>query len=147
MVYTGIDASAEMKSMAGSMFGEVFAGSVNCRMLGAFAQLDASFWEGCSELPSLVVFSMSYFFSRVSAQYSEHLALQISEIMRQHPLNRYLFVIQQSECDAQLNSFTVFKRILTPLVSVFSSGVASLPYVFDSKERMLPFGYEIYCSR
>ena len=93
MVYTGIDVSTEMKRMARKLLDDVFNGKINCQMFNSFNELDASYWEGCSELPSLVIFNMSYFFSNVSAQFTERLAIQISEIMKDHPLNRYVFFI------------------------------------------------------
>ena len=121
MIYTGIDVSTEMKRMARTLLDDVFGGNVNCQMLSTFNELDASFWEGCSELPSLIIFNMSDFFSNVSAQFTERLALQITEIMKHHPLNRYVFFIQHSYSDKNLNSFKVFKRILSPYINVIKS--------------------------
>lgn len=147
MVYTGIDVSTEMKRMARILLDDVFNGEINCQMYNSFNELDASYWEGCSELPSLVVFNMSYFFSNVSAQFTERLAIQISEIMKKHPLNRYVFFIQHSECDKKLNSFKVFKRIISPYIKVIKSEDTFFSYVLNYKERMLEFCYDIYCSK
>lgn len=147
MVYTGIDVSTEMKRMAKNLLGDVFNGDINCQMYNSFNELDASYWEGCSELPSLVIFNMSYFFSNVSAQFTERLAIQISEIMKNHPLNRYVFFIQHSECDKKLNSFKVFKRIISPYIKVIKSEDTFFSYVLNYKERMLEFCYDIYCSK
>ena len=147
MVYTGIDVSTEMKRMAKNLLGDVFNGDINCQMYNSFNELDASYWEGCSELPSLVIFNMSYFFSNVSAQFTERLAIQISEIMKNHPLNRYVFFIQHSECDKKLNSFKVFKQILSPYIKVIKSEDTFFSYVLNYKERMLEFCYDIYCSK
>ena len=147
MVYTGIDVSTEMKRMAGDLLDDIFDGEINYQMINAFHELDTSYWDGCSELPSLVIFNMSYFFSNVSAQFAERLAVQISEVMKKYPLNRYLFFIQHSECDKKLNSFKVFKRILTPYTNVIKSEGSSFPYVLNSKERMHEFYYDLYCSK
>ena len=147
MVYTGIDVSTEMKGMAGNLLDDIFDGEINYQMINAFHELDTSYWDGCSELPSLVIFNMSYFFSNVSAQFAERLAVQISEVMKKYPLNRYLFFIQHSECDKKLNSFKVFKRILTPYINVIKSEGSSFPYVLNSKERMHEFYYDLYCSK
>ena len=81
MVYTGIDVSTEMKRMGRNLLDEVFHSKINYQMLNSLNELDASYWEGCSELPSLVIFNMSYFFSNVSAQFTERLAIQMSEII------------------------------------------------------------------
>ena len=147
MVYTGIDVSTEMKRMARTLLDDVFNGEINCQMYNSFNELDASYWEGCSELPSLVIFNISYFFSNVSAQFTERLAIQICEIMKSHPLNRYIFFIQHSECDKKLNSFKVFKRIISPYIKVIKSEDTFFSYVLNYNERMLEFCYDIYCSK
>ena len=122
MVYTGIDVSAEMRQMGKTLLDDVFNGALRCRMADAISQLDASFWEDCSALPSLVVFTMSHFFASVTAQFAESLALQISEVMKAHPLNSYLFIVQHDDCDKRLNPFLVFKQVLSPLTTVVGSG-------------------------
>ena len=147
MVYTGIDVSTEMKRMGRNLLDEVFSGDINYQMLNSFNELDASYWEGCSELPSLIIFNMSYFFSNVSAQFTERLAIQMSEIIKKHPLNKYMFIIQHSECDNKLNSFKVFKRILAPYIKVIKSEETSFSYILNYKERILEFCYDIYCSK
>ena len=144
MVYTGIDASEEMRQMAERFLDEVFHDQITCQMLDSFQQLDASYWKGCSELPSLVVFNISYFFSNVPAQFTEQLALQISQVIRKYPLNKYLFIIQHSQFDRQLNSFRVFQRILSPLIHVVRSEEASFPYVLNHKERKHDFCFDIW---
>ena len=134
MVYTGIDISIEMKRMGGKMLDDVFDEKLHYQMLDSVSEMDMTYWEGCSELPSLVIFNMSYFFSNVTAHFTEWLALQISEIMRRHPLNRYLFVVQNSECDKQLNSYKVFRQVLRPLTRVVKSDKTSFSYVLNYKE-------------
>lgn len=146
MVYTGIDVSAEMRRMGKRLLDDVFGGKLHHQMLDSVSELDAGYWEGCSELPSLVIFNMSCFFSCVTAHFAESLAVRISEIMRQYPLNRYLFFIQQSECDKKLNSLKVFRQVLSPMTTVVKSGDASSSYVFSGKERTLNFSYDIFCS-
>ena len=147
MVYTGIDVSTEMKRMGRNLLDEVFHSKINYQMLNSLNELDASYWEGCSELPSLVIFNMSYFFSNVSAQFTERLAIQMSEIIKNYPLNKYMFIIQHSECDKKLNSFKVFKRILDPYIRVIKSEDTSFSYILNYRERLMEFCYDIYCSK
>ena len=146
MVYTGIDISIEMKRMGGKMLDDVFNERLHYQMLDSISEMDMTYWEGCSELPSLIIFNMSYFFSNVAAHFTERLALQISEIMRRHPLNRYLFVVQHSECDKQLNSYKVFRQVLRPITRVVKSEKTSFSYVLNYKERALEFCYDIFAS-
>ena len=87
---------------------DVFQGDLHYQMTDSFNALDGSFWDGCSELPSLVVINMSYFFSNVTAQFTERLAIQISEVMKKYPLNKYVFFIQHSEYDKNLTSSEAF---------------------------------------
>ena len=147
MQYIGVDVSTEMKRMGERMLDNVFNGELNYKMLDSFNELDSTYWEGRSELPSLVIFNMSYFFSNVSAQFTEKLATQIGEVMKKYPLNRYLFIIQHSECDKRLNSFKVFKQVLTPFTKVIKSEKSSFSYVLNYKERMLLFCYDILFSK
>lgn len=146
MIYTGIDASAEMKRMASTLMDEVFNGTISCQLFDSFDSLDASYWEGCSELPSLIVFNMSYFFSKVSAQFAERLALQMIDIMKRYPLNRYVFIIQHADCDQRLNSFSVFKRMLSPYVRVVRSESSAFSYELNHQERVQHFSFCIYGS-
>jgi hypothetical protein len=147
MVYTGIDVSAEMKRMGKKLSDDIFAGRLNCQMLSSINEISTNYWKGCSELPSLIVFNMSYFFSNVTAQFTEKLASEIAEIMKTYPLNKYLFFIQHSECDKRLNSYKVFRRVLDPLTTVVKSEASSFSYLLRCKERTLNFCYDIWRSR
>jgi hypothetical protein len=147
MVYTGIDVSTDMKRMGKNFLNEVFHGKLHYQMTDSFNALGCSFWDGCSELPSLVIINMSYFFSNVPAQFTERLACQISEVMKKFPLNKYVFFIQHSENDKMLNSFRVFKQLLSPLTIVIKSEKTSFSYVLNYKERTLDFCYDIWTNK
>ena len=49
MVYAGIDVSTEMKRMGKYLLNDVFNGEINWQMFNSFNELDALYWEGCSE--------------------------------------------------------------------------------------------------
>ena len=147
MVYTGIDVSTEMKRMGKKFMDDVFQGALHYQMIDSFNALDGSFWDGCSELPSLVIINMSYFFSNVTAQFTERLAIQISEVMKKYPLNKYVFFIQHSEYDKKLNSYRVFKQVLAPQIVVKKSENAIFSYVLNYNERTLDFCYDIWTNR
>ena len=146
MVYTGIDISIEMKRMGKRMLDDMFSGKLHYQMLDSVSEMDMAYWEGCSELPSLIIFNMSYFFSNVTAHFTERLALQITEIMRRHPLNKYLFIVQHSESDEQLNSYKVFRQLLRPVTRVIKSEKTSFSYMLNYKERTLAFCYDMFAS-
>ena len=147
MVYTGVDVSTEMKRMGKKFMDDVFQGDLHYQMTDSFNALDGSFWEGCSELPSLVIINMSYFFSNVTAQFTEKLANQISEVMKKYPLNKYVFFIQHSEYDKELNSYRVFKQVLAPHIVVNKRENTSFSYVLNYHERTLDFCYDIWTKR
>ncbi len=147
MIYTGIDVSIEMKRMGRNFLNDALHRKLQYQMLDSFNSLDFNFWDGCSELPSLVIINMSYFFSNVTAQFTERLAMQISEIIKRYPLNRYLFFIQHSECDKKLNSYRVFRHILTSQTVVVKSEKSSFSYILNYKERTLPFNYDIIIGK
>ena len=146
MVYIGIDISIEMKRMGKRMLDDMFSGKLHHQMLDSVSEMDMAYWEGCSELPSLIIFNMSYFFSNVTAHFTERLALQITEIMRRHPLNKYLFIVQHSESDEQLNSYKVFRQLLRPVTRVIKSEKTSFTYMLNYKERTLAFCYDMFAS-
>ncbi len=147
MVYTGIDVSTEMKHMGNFFLNEALHRKLQCQMIDSFNSLDVNFWNGCSELPSLVIINMSYFFSNVTAQFTERLAMQISGIIKKYPLNRYLFLIQHSECDKKLNSYKVFRHVLASQTVVKKSEKASFSYILNHNERTLPFNYDIIIGK
>lgn len=143
MVYTGIDVSMEMKRMGKSFLDDVCKRELHYQMKDSFQELGHAYWDGCSELPSLVIINMSYFFSNVNASFTERLAIQISEVMKKYPLNKYLFIIQHSECDNKLNSYKVFREVLAPHTFIVKSEKDSFSYVLNYKNRTLEFCYDI----
>ena len=146
LVYTGIDVSTEMKRMGIKLWDDIHGDDLHYQMIDSFNALGSSFWEGCSELPSLVIINMSYFFSNVNAQFTERLATQINEILKKYPLNQYIFFIQHSECDKKINSYKVFKRIISPNVTIIKDESSTFSYILNHKERTLDFCYTILKS-
>lgn len=108
--YYGIDTSEAMLDMAEKMMKDGYGDKVCFNKVRSFSQLDANFWAGVSEVPSLVVFNFSNFFSMVSPAFSEKLANQISNIMKKYPLNKYEFFILQAEGEENSKSCRVFKN-------------------------------------
>lgn len=147
MLYTGLDISMEMKRMGSKLIDEVCEGKLHYQMKDSFTELDTSFWEGFSELPSMVLINVSYFFSNVSAQFTERLATQIAGVIKKYPLNKYVFFIQHSEIDKKLNSYKVFKQILKPLTKIVKSEDSCFTYLLNYKERTLDFSYDIWTNR
>lgn len=146
MLYTGIDISMEMKRMGRKLIDEICEGKLQYQMKDSFNELDSSYWDRCSELPSMVLINISYFFSNVSAQFTERLATQIAEVIKNYPLNKYVFFIQHSETDKKLISYKVFKQILRPLTKSVKSEDSSFTYMLNYKERTLDFCYDIWTN-
>ena len=69
------------------------------------------------------------------------------EVMKKYPLNKYLFFIQHSELDKDLNSYKVFKQILRHQIKVVKSEETSFSYMLNYQERTLAFCYDIWVSR
>lgn len=147
LLYTGIDVSIEMKRMGQKFINDIFQGNLHYQMIDSFNSLDKTFWDACSELPSLVIINMSYFFSNVTAQFTEKLAIQISEVMKKYPLNKYLFFIQHSEHDKKLNSYKVFKQVLSSQILVNKSESSNFSYILNHNERTLDFCYDIWINK
>lgn len=143
MVYTGIDVSEEMKNMGRKLLSHIFEEHLNYQTISSFKSLDQNFWEGCSELSSLVVFNISYFFSNVTTQFAEKLAQQILDVVKSYTLNKYVIVIQQSEFDYNLNSYKTFMRILSQYMIKQKEEKSSFSYRLNYKEKTIPFCYTI----
>ncbi len=111
--YYGIDTSEAMLDMAEKMMKDGYGDKACFHKVRSFSQLDANFWAGVSEVPSLVVFNFSHFFSMVSPSFSEKLANQISNVMKKYPLNKYEFFILQAEGEENSKSCKVFKNSFT----------------------------------
>lgn len=118
MVYTGIDISVQMNNLSKCFMQRIFAGKVNCQFKQSFVELGDAFWKGCSELPSLIIMNFSYFFSNVNSAFAEKLAQEIREVMKNYPLNRYMFIINHSEQDRGLNAYRVFCHNLKDVTNV-----------------------------
>ena len=146
LTYTGVDVSEGMRQMARAFVREMFADRLHCRTVGAFDALDGAFWADCSEVPSLVVLGLSYFFSCTTSQAAEQLARQMAGVMRRYPLNRYVILVQHDELDDELNSYRAFRRVLTQHVQVITEGKAQAACTLEGKEQALPFAYCIMAN-
>ena len=111
--YYGIDTSEAMLDMAEKMMKDGYGDKACFHKVRSFSQLDANFWAGVSEVPSLVLFNFSHFFSMVSPAFSEKLANQISNVMKKYPLNKYEFFIKEAEGEENSKSCRVFKNSFT----------------------------------
>ena len=109
--YVGIDTSRPMQAMARRMM-EATGRDIRVMTEESFAALSEVFWKSRSEVSSLFVFTFSYYFACVTPAVAERLARQIVEVMARHPLNRYIFVVQQAPSDARLRSFQAFMSVL-----------------------------------
>ncbi|MCQ2195957.1 MAG: AAA domain-containing protein [Bacteroidaceae bacterium] len=143
MVCTGIDTSTEMQHLGMQFMDGMFGKRIHYQMLDAFTSLGKSFWQGCSELPSLVIFNLAYFFSNVTTHFAEQLARQILTAMKEHPLNQYVLIMQQSEADVNLNAYKAFSMVLSPHTQTFKDEHATMPYTLEKDEHALPFCYTI----
>ena len=144
MVYTGVDISAAMKRMGARLLDDRFCDRLRYRMVESFAELDEAYWAGCSELPSLVVLNLSYFFSNITVRFAERLAQQINDVMARYPLNHYVIFVQHSDTDHQLNTYKVFVDNLSRRVKALKRERTSFAYVLNYKERRLPFCFDLF---
>ena len=145
--YTGIDISAAMKAMAEKLLGETTGDRMLMDFKTSFMELDDSYWTSVSEVPNLVVFNMSYFFSNVDCTFTENLADRIVSVMRKHPLNRYVFIILHSDHDTKIRSFLVFKSMLEQYVETIKAERSAISHEQEGNPNTPPFCYEIWKSK
>lgn len=145
--YTGVDVSVEMKNMASRMLSDVCDNNIKTSFVTSFNELKDSYWASISEIPNLVIFNMSYFFSNVDSKFTENLANRIIEVMQNNPLNKYVFMIQHSEHDNGIGAFRVFRKRLSEYVTVIKSERSQFRYQLGGYPRVIPFCYDIWSSK
>ena len=147
MLYTGIDVSVEMKSMGKQLIKNVFQDQLRYRFISTFGEISNDNWLSISEIPSFIIFNLSYVFSNLDSRFTENLAQKITESIKRFTLNKYIFIIQHSECDKKLNTYKIFKRIISPYVKVYKAEDSEFRYQLNYKERSRAFSYEILISK
>ena len=111
--YYGVDTSEAMLEMAEKMMHDGYADKVGIHTVNSLLRLNANFWSAISEVPSVVVFNFSYFFSNVSPTFVENLANQIAQIVNNHPLNKYVFFVLQAQGEESVKSYRVFEKLIS----------------------------------
>lgn len=111
--YYGVDTSEAMLEMAEKMIHDGYADKVGIHTVNSLLRLNANFWSAISEVPSVVVFNFSYFFSNVSPTFAENLANQIAQIVNNHPLNKYVFFVLQAQGEESVKSYRVFEKLIS----------------------------------
>lgn len=145
--YTGIDVSIAMKTMAEKMLGDTTKGQMRMSFNTSFHELDDSYWKSVSEVPNLVIINISYFFSNVDSKFTENLANRIIDVIKKNPLNKYAFIIQHSEHDNRIRSFSVFQKLISEYVEKVQSKKTQFRYQLGGIPRIIPFCYEIWISK
>jgi Superfamily I DNA and RNA helicases and helicase subunits len=146
MQYIGIDISIEMKNMGKNLMQYVFEDKIKLQMIESFDELNDTYWNTCSQSPSLIIFNLSYFFSNVSSSFTKHLAQSICTIITNYPHNKYLFIIQHSDIDKGSLSYKAFKNIIYPSIEVIKDERSEFIYQL-SQQNSLAFCYEILESK
>ena len=111
--YYGVDSSEAMLEIAEKMMLDGYGCKVDFYKLSSFSHFNADFWAAVSEVPSFVIFNFSNFFSNVSPTFSENLAKQIVQVMKNHPLNKYVFFVKQALDEGNIKSFRVFQKLIS----------------------------------
>lgn len=147
LFYVGVDISEAMQQKGRDLIDKLYRGRMRYRMVDRLDALEPAFWEICSELSSLFIFNFSYLFANVTAQFAEQLAHQIAHLMEQYPLNRYLFIVQQSVFDSQLNAYRIFLDVLKSQIEHLNHAEGSTLYEIDQWERTLQFCYDLFTRK
>lgn len=140
--YEAVDISESMHQMGERMLHAAYADRVVYHKLSHFEELNDDDWNAVSDVPTVIFFHFSYFFAKIGPQSAEKLASRIASIMASHPLNRYVFFIQQADADRSLKSYRVFRKALSARVHFLKVGCASA--VWNARALAFPFSYEIW---
>ena len=123
--YEAVDISESMHQMGERMLHAAYADRVVYHKLSHFEELNDDYWNALSSVPTVIFFHFSYIFAKIGPQSAEKLATRIASVMAAHPLNRYVFFIQQADADRSLKSYRVFRKALSARVHFLKEGCAS----------------------
>lgn len=147
--YEAVDISESMHQMGERMLHAAYADRVVYHKLSHFEELNDDDWNALSSVPTVIFFHFSYIFAKIGPQSAEKLATRIASVMAAHPLNRYVFFIQQADADRSLKSYRVFRKALSARVHFLKVGCASA--VWNARASQVqadalafPFSYEIW---
>lgn len=140
--YEAVDISESMHQMGERMLHAAYADRVVYHKLSHFEELNDDDWNALSSVPTVIFFHFSYIFAKIGPQSAEKLATRIASVMASHPLNRYVFFIQQADADRSLKSYRVFRKALSARVHFVKGGCASA--VWNARALVFPFSYEIW---
>lgn len=147
--YEAVDISESMHQMGERMLHAAYADRVVYHKLNHFEELNDDDWNALSSVPTVIFFHFSYIFAKIGPQSAEKLASRIASVMAAHPLNRYVFFIQQADADRSLKSYRVFRKALSAQVHFLKVGCASA--VWNARASQVqaaalafPFSYEIW---
>ena len=140
--YEAVDISESMHQMGERMLHAAYADRVFYHKLSHFEELNDDDWNALSSVPTVIFFHFSYIFAKIGPQSAEKLATRIASVMAAHPLNRYVFFIQQADADRSLKSYRVFRKALSARVHFLKVGCASA--VWNADALAFPFSYEIW---
>lgn len=140
--YEAVDISESMHQMGERMLHAAYAGRVVYHKLSHFEELNDDDWNALSSVPTVIFFHFSYIFAKIGPQSAEKLATRIASVMAAHPLNRYVFFIQQADADRSLKSYRVFRKALS--VRVHFLKVDCVSAVWNARALAFPFSYEIW---
>lgn len=143
VTYYGIDVSNAMKELGLSFLENMGTKNIDSHFINSFGELDDSYWEYQSELPSLFVFNFSYFFSNVNAAFVEAVVKRILNVLQKYPLNKYLFIVQQSEGDNKLLSYKTFNKLLSDSTHTIITENSSFSYILGLESKNIDFYYTI----
>lgn len=147
--YEAVDISESMHQMGERMLHAAYADRVVYHKLSHFEELNDDDWNALSSVPTVIFFHFSYIFAKIGPQSAEKLASRIASIMASHPLNRYVFFIQQADADRSLKSYRVFRKALSARIHFLKVGCASALRNADASQVQahalaFPFSYEIW---
>lgn len=132
--YEAVDISESMHQMGERMLHVAYADRVVYHKLSHFEELNDDDWNALSSVPTVIFFHFSYIFAKIGPQSAEKLATRIASIMASHPLNRYVFFIQQADADRSLKSYRVFRKALSARVHFLKVGCASAVWNADASQ-------------
>ena len=147
--YEAVDISESMHQMGERMLHAAYADRVVYHKLSHFEELNDDDWNALSSVPTVIFFHFSYIFAKIGPYSAEKLATRIASVMAAHPLNRYVFFIQQADADRSLKSYRVFRKALSARVHFLKEGCASAVRNADASQVQahalaFPFSYEIW---
>lgn len=144
MKYVGVEPSPAMREAGERLLESCYPDEKGVELVSSLSEIGEKAFDDSAGSASCVVFNLSYLFTNIRSEKAEEIATFIRETILSHPKNKYIVIVQQGPSDVNLDSYKVFSRTLSPVISRRVSSFGSIPLEGEPARKEVKFAYEIF---